>query len=329
MPEHQMFSLDNMPAAQGMLSWLSMWSQFIGRTTGALEWTAEGDNFHGNMDYVELSHLKIFRASSSPYSLRRVSCSPSVSFSRGFKVMLQVRGSTTIIQNGISVDLEPGDWLAYDAGSPYEVINNSDFEQITLMVPRDSMSVRRDVKLSQLFSSHSSAHGLGKVFWDFLKSVIKEGDGINIECERSIASAVECMLMQLLSNASAQKKTFVPVNIKDAIKGYINDNLHDPGLSLETVAQALKTTKRSLHRAYVSESESISDYIWRMRIERCQQILDQTTAGWSVTSLAFAHGFKEVAHFSRRFKQYTGLSPRNYLDRGKDNSIVAYDNHVH
>lgn len=317
MPDHQCFRLDDTTAAQGILAWLSMWSQFIGRTTGALEWTAEGNNFHGNMEYMELSHLKIFWASSSPFAVRRVASSPSVTFRRGFKVMLQVQGNTTVIQNGVAVDLVPGDWTAYDAGSPYEVINRSDFEQITLLVPRDSLSSRRDVRLAPLFRPHSSTTGIGKVFWGFLKSIVQEDAQINAQCERSIASAVECMLMQLLSNASTQSDTLVIVDVRDSIRNYIKDNLHDPELSLETVARALNTTKRSLHRAFEAETESISDYIWRLRLERCQQILDQTNEDRSLTDLAFAHGFKDLAHFSRRFKQFAGLSPRNYLDRGK------------
>jgi AraC-like DNA-binding protein len=315
MRDHQCFSLENTPAAKGILAWLSMWSQFIGRTTGALEWTAGDNEFHGNMEYMELSHLKIFWATSSPFSVRRVSSSPCVSFSRGIKVMLQVQGNTSIIQNGKTVELGPGHWVVYDAGSPYEVINHSDFEQITLMVPRESLSARRDVKIAPLFQAHPSAHGLGKVFWEFLKNVMQESNGIGMQCERSVASAVECMLMQLLSNVSPLIGPTTTVDIKEAINSHINDNLHDPELSLESIARALGTTKRTLHRAYESEDESISDRVWRMRIQRCQQVLDHAATDWSVTELAFAHGFKDPAHFSRRFKQFTGISPRSYQEQ--------------
>lgn len=323
MRDHQCFSLENTPAAKGILAWLSMWSQFIGRTTGALEWTAGDNEFHGNMEYMELSHLKIFWASSSPFSVRRVSASPCVSFSRGIKVMLQVQGNTSVIQNGKTVELGPGHWVSYDAGSPYEVINHSDFEQITLMVPRESLSARRDVKMAPLFQAHPSEHGLGKVFWEFLKSVVKESNGIGMQCERSVASAVECMLMQLLSNVSLPSATAATVDIKEAIMGHINDNLHDPELSLESIARALGTTKRTLHRAYEAEDESISDRVWRMRIQRCQQVLDHAATDWSVTELAFAHGFKDAAHFSRRFKQLTGMSPRSYQEQARQAERTA------
>jgi len=323
MRDHQCFSLENTPADQGVLTWLSMWSQFIGRTTGALEWKAGGNDFHGKMDYIELSHLKIFWAHSSPFTVRRVSSSPHVSFSRGVKVMLQVRGNTSITQNGNTLDLEPGHWVAYDSGSPYEVTNHSEFEQITLMVPRESLSTRRDVKMAPLFQAHPSGNGLGKVFWDFLKSVVQESNNIGMQCERSVASAVECMLMQLLSNASLPNAPAVTVDIRDAINVYINDNLQDPELSLESMARVLGMSKRTLHRSFVAEGESISDRIWRLRIQRCQQILDHEGVDKSVTELAFSHGFKDSAHFSRRFKKFTGVSPSSYQNRGSQINHTA------
>ena len=323
MRDHQCFSLENTPADQGVLTWLSMWSQFIGRTTGALEWTAGGNDFHGKMDYIELSHLKIFWAHSSPFTVRRVSSSPHVSFSRGVKVMLQVRGNTSITQNGNTLDLEPGHWVAYDSGSPYEVTNHSEFEQITLMVPRESLSTRRDVKMAPLVQAHPSGLGLGTVFWDFLKSVVQESNNIGMQCERSVASAVECMLMQLLSNASLPNAPAVTVDIRDAINVYINDNLQDPELSLESMARVLGMSKRTLHRSFVAEGESISDRIWRLRIQRCQQILDHEGVDKSVTELAFSHGFKDSAHFSRRFKKFTGVSPSSYQNRGSQSNHTA------
>lgn len=140
---------------------------------------------------------------------------------------------------------------------------------------------------------------------------------IDLQGERSIASAVESMLMQLLGSACAPAEAQVKLDLNSCIKAWINDHLHDQELSLESLAIALNTTKRSLHRAFEAEEESINDYIWRMRIERCQQVLEQSSANWSVTDLAFAHGFKDSAHFSRRFKQQTGRSPSSYIDPGQ------------
>ncbi len=313
MRQHQCFKFQSAPAAKGVHEWLSMWSELIGRTTSSLEWAAGNMAFHGRMEFIELSHLKIFWASSTPFSVRRVAASPGVSFSRGIKVMLQLRGKTSVVQHGKTVELGQGQWICYDAGSPYEVFNQSDFEQITLMVPRESLAVRHDVKMAPLFRAHGAETGLGKVFWDFLKNVFKESDAIDPQCESSVASAVEGMLMQLLSTLSVvHTPTPVTQDVKSLILQHINDNLHDPELSLESMAHALGTTKRTLHRAFVHENESISERIWRVRIERCQAVIEHASTDWSITDLAFSHGFKDAAHFSRRFKQLAGVSPRAY-----------------
>lgn len=45
------------------------------------------------------------------------------------------------------------------------------------------------------------------------------------------------------------------------------------------------------------------------RIERARELLAETDA--SVTDVAITLGYKDIARFSRQFKQYTGHSPRS------------------
>lgn len=49
------------------------------------------------------------------------------------------------------------------------------------------------------------------------------------------------------------------------------------------------------------------------RIVRFQQVFKLAASAGSLTSLAFDAGFFDQAHFSREFKSFTGLSPRQYF----------------
>ena len=49
------------------------------------------------------------------------------------------------------------------------------------------------------------------------------------------------------------------------------------------------------------------------RIVRFQQVFKLAASAGSLTSLAFEAGYFDQAHFSREFKSFTGLSPRQYF----------------
>ncbi len=54
-----------------------------------------------------------------------------------------------------------------------------------------------------------------------------------------------------------------------------------------------------------------TDYVNRMRVERA--VNEMTVGGKSITDAAFDSGFNELSYFSRIFKKYMGLTPREFL----------------
>ncbi len=53
---------------------------------------------------------------------------------------------------------------------------------------------------------------------------------------------------------------------------------------------------------------TVSDYIWRARLQHCRQELE-THTGKRITDVAFAWGFSSSSHFSRVFRKYFGIVP--------------------
>ena len=59
-------------------------------------------------------------------------------------------------------------------------------------------------------------------------------------------------------------------SLANRIREYVAQHLHDPGLSLDTIARDLNASKRSLHRAMSDIDDSIHNLIWHARLERCR-----------------------------------------------------------
>jgi len=99
---------------------------------------------------------------------------------------------------------------------------------------------------------------------------------------------------------------------------FIREHLRDPELSIEQISASLGCSKRYLHMLFSDRGMTVSDYIWRARLQRCRQELE-AQAGKTITDVAFSWGFSSSSHFSRVFRHRFGLSPREFrppLDLG-------------
>jgi len=90
----------------------------------------------------------------------------------------------------------------------------------------------------------------------------------------------------------------------------MENHIADP-LELGQLAALSGLGERHLSRLFqLHFNSSAVNYYRKMRLEKAQQMLKQS--GLSVLEVALATGFASGSHFSRLFKQYYGLSPRQY-----------------
>ncbi len=96
-------------------------------------------------------------------------------------------------------------------------------------------------------------------------------------------------------------------------KAIIESNLHDHALNTEKVAALLCISPRYLQDLFHAEQTTVSDWIWRRRLEKSRRDLtDPLRASDSIAQIALACGFADFGHFSRRYKEAFGVPPREY-----------------
>jgi AraC-like DNA-binding protein len=97
------------------------------------------------------------------------------------------------------------------------------------------------------------------------------------------------------------------------IISYIEARLRDPQLSPARVAQACRITSRYLHHLFACETETVTRYIQRRRLEECARaLIDAPGRGRLVTEIAFDYGFNSLTHFGRVFRSHYGMTPSAY-----------------
>jgi AraC-like DNA-binding protein len=76
-------------------------------------------------------------------------------------------------------------------------------------------------------------------------------------------------------------------------------------------------------RLVEAENTSLARYIWRRRLERAAiDLRDPARESLGISAIAMAHGFNDLSHFSRAFRQRFEMSPRAYR-LGADADRVA------
>ena len=74
-----------------------------------------------------------------------------------------------------------------------------------------------------------------------------------------------------------------------------------------------RISSRYLQDLFHSEHETVSEWIWLRRLEKARRdLVDPLLTRESITQIALAAGFGDLAHFSRRFKATYAMSPREY-----------------
>lgn len=97
---------------------------------------------------------------------------------------------------------------------------------------------------------------------------------------------------------------------------YMLKNLSNPELSNIELARVAGVSEVYLRRLFNEHyGTTPKQYVLNLRIDEAKRLMDEGIS--SVGSIAEGCGFSGIYHFSRMFKTVTGLSPSEYIKRGK------------
>ena len=107
----------------------------------------------------------------------------------------------------------------------------------------------------------------------------------------------------------------------DVVRTAIEAHLGDEQFTVERLAAEVAQSRGNLHRRMRELlGETPSDLIRRMRLERAAAMLE--AGAGSVSEVAYAVGFKSVAHFSNAFHEMHGVRPSAWRARAPTRGVV-------
>ena len=105
---------------------------------------------------------------------------------------------------------------------------------------------------------------------------------------------------------------------------YIDQHLPDPTLSVSHIAAVHRISKRYLHWLFRDQSVTVNELIILKRLEGCQRDLSSLSgAHLQVGQIAYAWGFSNISHFSKRYRAQYGESPTETRQRAAAGAMPA------
>ncbi|MBS1103293.1 helix-turn-helix domain-containing protein [Gluconobacter sp. Dm-62] len=100
------------------------------------------------------------------------------------------------------------------------------------------------------------------------------------------------------------------------IRQYIETRLHEHDLTPQSIAEASGISTRALYQLFDGEAGAVAGWMLNRRLERIHaDLMNPTHDALPIAQIALNHGFRNAAHFSRRFRQKFGASPREIRQR--------------
>ncbi len=314
--------IDHLPAARR----IAVWRDAVCEAFVRLECRPDSRApLHGRLESARLGTLHVARVASSPQLVERTRTAAAAEDRPFVLLSLQLRGRTVVRQDGREAVLGPGSLAFYDTSRPYTLLLPSDFEQVVLHLPRQVLAESSAAALGHMACRVEASSPYARALVALGPQLLRlSADAAGPARARAEAAATELIVLALWAaggdraGAAAVSERREPAGaLDDALVWRARDvvarRLAEPDLSPRTVAASVGVSLRRLQQAFQARGETVTDCVWSMRLEHARHLLaDPNSATRQVGDIALAAGFIDFAHFSRRFRQRYGASPRDY-----------------
>jgi AraC-like DNA-binding protein len=311
--------IDAMPAARRAAAWRDA----VCDTFVRLECTPDRHApLHGRLDATVFGDLHAARVVSSPQRVERTAARAATADEAYVLMSVQMRGRTVVRQGNAEADLTPGCLAFYDTTRPYTLTLPNDFDQIVLHMPHAALERAvpggLDHMAQRIDATNPFAQAIVAVAPQLLRASTQASPALAQRTAAVAQELIELALASLMSSpeppaAGARPTPFSGVgdSIVWRARDVMGRRLADMALTPAGVASEVGVSLRRLQESFQQQGCTVVDTLWEMRLDLARSML----AGQpqlAVGDVAERAGFADAAHFSHRFRQRFGLSPREY-----------------
>ncbi|MGW1775551.1 AraC-like ligand-binding domain-containing protein [Streptomyces sp. NPDC002104] len=274
-------------------------------------------DFRATITDLDLGVVRLSSVACSPVVSRRTPAHVRRGDPEHLQLALVTQGAFRISQRG-NESVVAGGLVLTDTSRPSEGLSaGGQGGAVVLQMPRPAVALRPDRVDRLLARGLAADKGSGAVFADFLRTLLAQGPHCRPEELRRMGSialdlATACLAQQLgdLGEAPAEARAQETLQ---RIHRFIGDNLGDPDLTPQAIADRHAMSLRGLHALFAGQPRSVAAHIRESRLERARADLARRERGAQpVQAIAARWGFSSATAFSRAFREAYGITPTEH-----------------
>ena len=236
-------------------------------------------------------------------------------------------GTPLLAQSGRGVSMVQGDFALYDSRQPHSWVLPSYVHETVVQIPHSALRERISSCENLTATRLSRKDPVARLAFDYLVGLTALDESVDLETRRRLANQG----IDLISMALAErfKGMLLPSVQRSSllyrIKCHVRENLTDSEMTLTRVASFFGVTPRYINNLFQDEQTSFGRFLLSSRLEACaNQLRNSSQQNLAISTLAYAFGFSDMAHFSRVFKARFGVTAREFRHAALDLARQAH-----
>ncbi|WBY00752.1 helix-turn-helix domain-containing protein [Ramlibacter tataouinensis] len=287
------------------------WCEWLSQHFGGLQTDLYGDSeFDGHLSSSHAGDVILTRLEANRHRVLRTASMVRGSDAGYLKIVAPWQGSAMVQQQGREACARDGAWVIYDTTGTYQIGNPERSDHLIVMVPKEGVG-ERGQRLDGQMARRLGASGISRVALETMRNTYLELPSMSAAAAQGAGETIKHLVrLSLLELAGQETALTQREALRDRIRAHVQQHLRDPELSADSIARALNCSRRHLYNAFSGEGESIAGYIQRLRLEACiRELQSDGPHARPITDIALSWGFGNPSHFSRVFRDRTGMTP--------------------